>query len=59
MVLKVKYLQREKQPKVQVFKILIAKQVLQRLHIELAQVKANNASENSLNEIRQVIYSLY
>ena len=59
MVLKVKYLQREKQPKVQVFKILIPKQVLQRLHIELAQVKANNASENSLNEIRQVIYSLY
>ena len=59
MVLKVKYLQREKQPKVQLFKILIPKQVLQRLHIELAQVKANNASENSLNEIRQVIYSLY
>ena len=59
MVLKVKYLQREKQHKVQVFKILTPKQILQRLHIELAQVKANNTSENSLNEIRQVIYSLY
>ena len=59
MVLKVKYLQREKQPKVQVFKILTPKQVFQRLHIELTQVKANNTSENSLNETRQVIYSLY
>ena len=33
--------------------------MLQRLPIELAQVKAGNISENLLNEIRQIIYSLY
>ena len=33
--------------------------MLQRLPIALAQVKACNASENLLNEIRQIIYSLY
>ena len=33
--------------------------MLQRLPIAVAQVKANNASENLLNEIRQIIYSLY
>ena len=33
--------------------------MLQRLPIALAQVKAGNASENLLNEIRQIIYSLY
>ena len=33
--------------------------MLQRLQIYLAQVKACNASENLLNEIRQIIYSLY
>ena len=31
----------------------------QRLAIALAQVKADNTSENLLNEIRQMIYSLY
>ena len=31
----------------------------QRLPITLAQVKAENTSKNLLNEIRQVIYSLY
>ena len=31
----------------------------QRLPIALAQVKAGNTSENLLNEIRQIIYSLY
>ena len=35
------------------------KQLLQRLPIALAQVKAANNSENLLNEIRQVVYSLY
>ena len=30
----------------------------QRLPIALAQVKAGNTSENLLNEIRQIIYSL-
>ena len=33
--------------------------MLQRLPIALAQVKAGNNSENLLNEIQQIIYSLY
>ena len=40
-------------------KILTPKQILQRLPIALAQVKAGNNSESLLNEIRQVVYSLY
>ena len=40
-------------------KILTPKQMLQRLPIALAQVKASNNSENLLNEIRQIVYSLY
>ena len=40
-------------------KILTSKQMLQRLPIALAQVKAGNNSENLLNEIRQIIYFLY
>ena len=40
-------------------KILTIKQILQRLPIALAQVKAGNTSENLQNEIRQIIYSLY
>ena len=40
-------------------KILAPKQMLQRLPIALAQVKAGNNSENLLNEIRQIVYSLY
>ena len=33
--------------------------MLQRLPIAFAQIKAGNTSENLLNEIRQIIYSLY
>ena len=33
--------------------------MLQRLLIELAYVKADKTSESLLNEIRQIIYSLY
>ena len=40
-------------------KILTSKQMLQRLPIALAQVKAGNNSENLLNEIRQIIYFLH
>ena len=40
-------------------KILAPKQMIQRLPIALAQVKVGNTSENLLNEIRQIIYSLY
>ena len=40
-------------------KILTPKQMLQRLTIALVQVKAGNNSENLLNEIMQIVYSLY
>ena len=40
-------------------KVLTPKQMIQRLPIALAQVKAGNNSENLFNEIRQIIYSLY
>ena len=40
-------------------KILTPKQMLQRLPIVLAQVKAGNNSESLLNEIGQIVYSLY
>ena len=40
-------------------KILTPKQMLQRLPTALAQVKAGNSSERLLNEIRQIVYSLY
>ena len=40
-------------------KILSSKQMLQRLPRALSQVKLGNTSENVLNEMRQVIYSLY
>ena len=40
-------------------KILTPKQMLQRLLIALAQVKAGNISENLLNEITQIIYPLH
>ena len=33
--------------------------MLKRLPIAFAQVKAGNNSQNLLNEIRQIIYSLY
>ena len=40
-------------------KILTPKQMLQRLPIPLAQVKAGNNSEHLLNEIMQVLFPLY
>ena len=40
-------------------KILTPNQMLKRLPIALAQIKAGNNSENVLNEIRQIVYSLY
>ena len=40
-------------------KILIPKQMLQRLPIALAKVKVGNNSESLLNEIMQIVYSLY
>ena len=38
--------------------ILTPKQMIQRLPIALAQVKAGNNSESLLNEIRQIVYYL-
>ena len=41
------------------FKILTPNQMLKRLPISLAQIKAGNYSESLLNEIRLIAYSLY
>ena len=48
-----------KATKGKVLKILTPKQMLQKLPIALAQVKAGKTSEYLRNEIRQLIYSLY
>ena len=40
-------------------KMLTPKQMFQRLPIDLAQAKAGKNSENLLDEIRQIVYSLY
>ena len=59
MILKTKKKAAEDQTKGTGLKILTPKQMLQRLPIALAKVKAGNNSEIFLNEIRQIIYSLY
>ena len=43
----------------QSLKILTPNQMLSRLPISLAQLKAGNNSEKLKNEIRQLLYSLY
>ena len=43
----------------EMLKILTPNQMLKRLPIALAQVKAGNNSESLLNEIRQIVSSLY
>ena len=43
----------------EMLKILTPNQMLKRLPIALAQVKTGNNSERLLNEIRQIVYSLY
>ena len=40
-------------------KILTPNQMLKRLPIALAQIKAGNNSESLLNEIKQIVFSLY
>ena len=55
----VNYDARQNETKGTGLKILTPKQMLQRLPIALAQVKASNNSESLLNEIRQIVYSLY
>ena len=54
-----KILNFNKQQKGKGIKTLTPKQMLQRLPIALAQVKASNTSDNLLNGICQIIYSLY
>ena len=41
------------------FKILTPNQMLSRLPITLAQLKAGNNSQKLINQIRQLLYSLY
>ena len=53
-----KILDFQRQPKGEVIKISTLKQMLQRIPTAFAQVKAGNTSENLLNEVRQIIFSL-
>ena len=57
MILEAKKLAREQEDKG--LKILTPNQMLKRLPIALAQIKAGNNSESLLNEIRQIVYYLY
>ena len=59
MVLHVAYKSKQNETEGKGLKILTPKQILQRLPIALAQIKAGNNSESLLNEIRQIVYSLY
>ena len=58
MLLKEEYFQ-WKQGKVKGLIISTLKQMLQRIRIALAQVPVGNSSENLINEIIQIIYSVY
>ena len=58
MILEAKRLAKEEQEG-KGLKILTPNQMLKRLPIALAQVKTGNNSESLLNEIRQIVYSLY
>ena len=49
----------ERNKKGQGLKTLTPSQMLSRLSISLAQLKAGNNSEKRKNEIRQLLYSLY
>ena len=53
-----RYKSKQNETKGKGHKILTLKQMVQRLPIALAQIKAGNNSENLLNEIRQIV-SLY
>ena len=59
MILDAAHISKQNETKGKGFKILSPKQMIQRLPIALAQVKAGNNSESSSNEIRQIVYSLY
>ena len=59
MVLDAAYKSKQNKTERKGLQILTPKQMLQRLTIALAQVKAGNNSERLLNEIWQIVYSLY
>ena len=59
MVLDAAYKSKQNETKGTGLKIITPKQRFQRLAIALAQVKADNNSESLLNEIREIVYSLY
>ena len=59
MMSEAKYKAKKDETKGKELKILTPKHILQRLPMTLAQVNASNNSENVLNEIRQIVYSLY
>ena len=54
-----KVIEHDRQNQGQGSKILTPNQILSRLPISLAQLKAGNNSEKLKNEIRQLFYSLY
>ena len=58
-ILESKRLAKEEEQEGKGLKILTPNQMLKRLSIALAQIKAGNSSESLLNEIRQIAYSLY
>ena len=59
MVLDAAYKSKQNKTERKGLQILTPKQMLQRLTIALAQVKAGNNSERLLNKIWQIVYSLY
>ena len=58
-MLSVNYNPKQNETKGTGLQILTPKEMLQRLPIALAQVKAGNNSESLLNESRKTVYSLY
>ena len=40
-------------------RIIVSKQMFQRLPLLLSEISAGNNSESLLNEVRQIVYSLY
>ena len=59
LMLSVNYNPKQNETKGTGLQILTPKEMLQRLPIALAQVKAGNNSESLLNESRKTVYSLY
>ena len=54
-----KVIEHDRQNQGQGSKILTPNQILSRLPVSLAQLKAGNNSKKLKNEIRQLLYSLY